>query len=567
MMLLRRFARRHVSTNAAQRIYKSPFPPIEIPPQTTWDLAHQVAQTKRNDTALICGVTHATMTFGEFDQAVLKTATAFAERGVTKGTVVLTNMINCMEYPILYHALTSLGAILSPASPTFSSRELIQQLVASKASFIVTHSTAEDAAIEAADAVSIPPEHRFVVDKSTKSLAPFSVLQQVSSIKVPDTELNHAGDVNYLPFSSGTTGPPKGVKLSFSNLAVNVLQWHNIDPFTAPALALLPYNHIYGTTLMNVLLYCGQPQVILPRFEPESFLYALQTYKVMIFEKSSASQSKQIEKFNIAPPVAAFLAKHPLVDEYDLSATKVLVSGAAPMGEALEQAVYDRLGIKIKQAYGMTELSPVSNYSHSASTKSSSTGQLFPNTELRIVCPSTGKDLPPYETGELWYRGPQVMLGYLNNPDATNATMTSCGFLKTGDLGYIDDDGHVFVVDRLKELIKYKGHQVAPAELEDLILKHPKVFDVACIRGYDEQGEELPKACVVVRPGEKLTADGTPIEKALANISWLVELMAFVEENVSPFKKVRQVVFLDAIPKSASGKILRRELQAKFGKK
>ncbi|RHY52915.1 hypothetical protein DYB34_009517 [Aphanomyces astaci] len=246
------------------------------------------------------------------------------------------------------------------------------------AKFVVTHDSVENAATDAAKSESIPTDRIFSVGSSPSGIQSFR----------------------------------HGVRLSFWNLAVNALQWQTIDKFTSPALAMLPYNHIYGTTLMNGVLLSGQPQVILPKFDPVTFLQALQQYK-------------------------------------------------------------------------------------------SSSGNLVPNTELRVVCPSSGADLPPHALGELWYRGPQVMLGYLNNHSATEATMTSCGFMKTGDLGYIDDDGHVYVVDRLKELIKYKGHQL--------------VFE---------------------------------------------DLMAYVAASVAPFKKVRQVEFVDAIPKSPSGKILRRELQA-----
>ncbi|KAF0690881.1 hypothetical protein As57867_017712, partial [Aphanomyces stellatus] len=241
------------------------------------------------------------------------------------------------------------------------------------------------------------------------------------------------------------------------------------------------------------------------------------------------------------------MATHPLVDEYDLSATKYFVSAAAPLGPTLEAAVQARLGIKTKQAYGMTELSPLVHYTRDGHERPAASGHLVPNTELRVVCPTTGADLGPHQIGELWYRGPQVMLGYLNNDDATRATITSCGFLKTGDLGYVDDDGNLFVVDRLKELIKYKGYQVAPAELEDVIMKHPKVLDVACIRGYTGNGDEVPKACVVAKPNSDLSAE---------------ELMEFVATHVAPHKKVRQVAFVPSIPKSASGKILRRQLQA-----
>ncbi|ETV69831.1 hypothetical protein H257_14454 [Aphanomyces astaci] len=519
-----------------QRIYKSAYPPIPATPVTTWQLVQQAAKIFADAPALICGISHKHVTYREFEDTVLQVASSLSERGVAKGDVVLTNMINCIEYPVLYHALTSLGAILSPAPPSFSGAELAQQLKASNAKFVVTHDSVENAATDAAKSESIPTDHIFSVGSSPSGLQSFSELQQPttsSSTLRPEVIIHAHKDVNYLPFSSGTTGPPKGVRLSFWNLAVNALQWQTIDKFTSPALAMLPYNHIYGTTLMNGVLLSGQPQVILPKFDPVTFLQALQQYK--------------IQKAHIVPPLAAFLAKHPLVDEYDLSATTTLVSGAAPMGHALEQAVKDRLGISIKQAYGMTELSPVATYSHDSSIKSSSSGNLVPNTELRVVCPSSGADLPPHALGELWYRGPQVMLGYLNNHSATEATMTSCGFMKTGDLGYIDDDGHVYVVDRLKELIKYKGHQVAPAELEDVILKHPSVLDVACIRGYDDNNDEVPKACVVLKPHATLSAK---------------DLMAYVAASVAPYKKVRQVEFVDAIPKSPSGKILRRELQA-----
>ncbi|ETW02874.1 hypothetical protein H310_05346 [Aphanomyces invadans] len=524
------------SVGGNQRIYKSPYPPIRGEPRTSWQLVQDAIKTYADKPALICGVSHRHMTFREFDGAVQNVAASFSARGLSKGDVVLTNMVNCIEYPVLYHALTSIGAILSPAAPSFACAELAQQLEASNATFVVTHKAVEAAAMDAAKLHSIAIDRIFSVGGSNAGIPSFSELQSPpSTTRRSPVGIDAARDVNYLPFSSGTTGPPKGVRLSYWNLAVNALQWQAMDRFNAPALAVLPYYHIYGTTLMNGALLSGQPQVILPKFDPATFLYALQHYK--------------IEKGHIAPPLAAFLAKHPLVDQYDLSATKILVSGAAPMGQALEEAVKNRLGISIKQAYGMTELSPVATYSHDSSTKSSSSGHLVPNTELRVVCPATGTDLPPHSTGELWYRGPQVMLGYLNNDAATEATMTECGFLKTGDLGYIDDDGHIYVVDRLKELIKYKGHQVAPAELEDVLLKHPSVLDVACIRGYDDKNDEVPKACVVLKANAQVTAE---------------DLMEYVADHVAPFKKVRQVVFVDFIPKSASGKILRRELQAKY---
>ncbi|KAF0698398.1 Aste57867_10965 [Aphanomyces stellatus] len=536
-----------------QRIYTSPHASLDLTPRISWDIVRASSKAIAEKPAFICGIDHEVMTHRDFIANVEKTATALAQRGVTKGTVIITNTINCVEYPILYHALTALGATMSPASPLFSVADLVRQIHASKATFFVTHESVETAARDAAVATGLSLGHCFCIG-SPKHMQAFSVLQEVLDVVVPSVELDIKNDVNYLPFSSGTTGQPKvkyhisfavavygfenphfskGVKLSFWNMAINMLQMGHGETFTSPAMVVLPLYHIYASTLMNTILVSGQPQVILPKFDHDHFLHCLERYK--------------ITKAHIVPPIASFLAKHPRVDDYDLSAMQYLISAAAPMGPGLEEAVLKRLGITVKQCYGMTELSPIVNYTKDDECKSSSTGYLVPNTELRVVCPSSQKDLSPNEVGELWYRGPQVMLGYLNDDDATTNTMTICGFLKTGDLGYIDDHGHVFVVDRLKELIKYKGYQVAPAELEDVILKHPKVLDVACIRGYDTHGEEVPRACVVVKPGERLTSK---------------EIMDFVATHVAPYKKVRQVVFMDVIPKSNSGKILRRELQA-----
>ncbi|CAK4638503.1 unnamed protein product [Aphanomyces euteiches] len=498
-------------------IFKSPHGSIDLTPRTAWDIVKETSIAHADKPALICGVKHEQLTHGEFLHRVELLATGLAERGVGKGT--------------LYHAITALGATMSPASPMFSATDVARQIEASNATFLVTHETTEDAARDAAILGRISPDNCFCIG-TPKHFQPFSVLYGSSKRDLPPVSLDIMSDVNYLPFSSGTTGVPKGVKLTFWNMAINMLQMGHGEVFNSPAMLVLPYYHIYASTLMNTVLISGQPQVVLPKFDHEKFLECLERY--------------QISKAHIVPPIASFLAKHPLVDKYDLSSMQYVISAAAPLGAGLEEAVKERLGITVKQCYGMTELSPIVNYSKDNDLKSASTGQLVPNTELRVVCPSSGKDLGPNEVGELWYRGPQVMQGYLNNEEATSSTTTQCGFLKTGDLGYIDDDGHIYVVDRLKELIKYKGYQVAPAELEDVILTHPKVLDVACIRGYNEEREEVPKACVVVRPNETLTSE---------------ELMEFVASRVAPYKKVRQVAFVPEIPKNPSGKILRRELQ------
>jgi acyl-CoA synthetase (AMP-forming)/AMP-acid ligase II len=237
------------------------------------------------------------------------------------------------------------------------------------------------------------------------------------------------------------------------------------------------------------------------------------------------------------------LAKHAAVDRYDLSGVRWLFSGAAPLGAQLTEAVEARLSVRVRQGYGMTEASPATHYTAPGRERPGKAGQLMPSTECRIVDPTTGKDLGVGEAGEVWVRGPQVMKGYLNNPEATARTVDADRWLHTGDIGVMDEDGYLEVVDRLKELIKVKGFQVAPAELEALLLKHPKIADAAVIPVGDEDAGEVPKAFVVTRE---------PLEAA--------EVMTFVEQHVAHYKRIRHVAFVDSIPKSASGKILRRVL-------
>jgi len=283
--------------------------------------------------------------------------------------------------------------------------------------------------------------------------------------------------------------------------------------------------------LMNTGLRAGVTIVTMPRFDLEEFIRLHQEYGVT--------------RSFVAPPIVVALAKHPLVDKYDLSELKSVFSGAAPMDASLERACSERLGCEVIQGWGLTETSPVvtTNYNTPGGPRPGSVGVPLPNTEMRVVDPATGADVSRGETGELLVRGPQVMKGYLNAPEATAAMLDPDGWLHTGDLGMVDEQGYVFIVDRVKELIKYKGLQVAPAELEAVLLSHPKVADAAVVRFPDEEAGEVPKAFVVARD---------PVDPG--------ELMAYVAERVAPHKKIRQVEFVDEIPKAASGKILRRLL-------
>lgn len=357
----------------------------------------------------------------------------------------------------------------------------------------------------------------------------------------PDVVIDPGHDIAVLPYSSGTTGLPKGVMLTHRSIATNLAQ---TDALYRPKegeriLAVLPFFHIYGlAALLNQPLRCGATVVVLPRFDLEQFCRTI--------------EEQRVQALIVAPPIALALAKHPIVDRFDLSSVEYLLCAAAPLDNELAAACARRLGLpRVLQGYGMTELSPVSHVVSptEADPSPGSVGRMVPSTELRVTAlGGTRADLGPGEPGELLIRGPQVMRGYFGRPSETAATVDADGWLHTGDVGYVDERGYLYIVDRVKELIKYKGYQVAPAELEALLLSHPGIADAAVIGVTDAEGTERPKAFVVRAPGSTLTEE---------------EVAAFVAGQVAPYKKVRAVEFLDAVPKSPAGKILRRELRAR----
>jgi len=355
--------------------------------------------------------------------------------------------------------------------------------------------------------------------------------------EVPAVAIDPRNDLVALPYSSGTTGLAKGVMLTHRNLVANMCQMDGLDYFHQDdiLLCVLPLFHIYGlVVVLNMGLHLGATIVMMPRFDLDQFLGLIQKYRVTLS--------------HIVPPIVLKLAKDPVVDNYDLSSLKTIFSGAAPLGPELTRDCIKRIGCSVRQGYGMTETSPVTHSSPADPTKTKlgSVGPPAPNTECKLVDPVTGEELGPLEEGEVCVRGPQIMRGYLNNPEATAHTIDADEWLHTGDIGYADEDGHCFIVDRVKELIKYKGFQVAPAELEAILLTHPSVADTAVIPCPDDEAGEVPKAFVVLK--QDVSAE---------------ELMRFVAEQVAPHKKIREVEFIEQIPKSLSGKILRRVLVEK----
>lgn len=516
-------------------IFKSPDPDIEIPNKPLTHYLLERIEPYGDKPALIDGPTGRTITYSQFKFGVQLIAASLHKRGFGKGDVFAIYSPNIPEYAVAFHAVSLLGGIVTTINPLYTVEELTQQLNDSGAKYLLTISLFLQNAQTAVAHSKV--EELFTFDAAEGATPLISLLQ--SDGRVPDVEIDPAQDVVVLPYSSGTTGLPKGVMLTHRNIVANMVQCTSIKNFDLTSaddavLGILPFFHIYGmVVIMNISLAEGATVVTMPRFDLPQFLELIQAHK--------------ISRINLVPPILLALAKHPLVDEYNLSSLKELMSGAAPLGADLAQAVIDRIGCNVIQGYGLTETSPVTHIcpNFPGKIKRASIGPLLPNTEAMVVSVETEQPLGPNESGELWIRGPQVMKGYLNQPQATAVTLDADGWLHTGDIAYADEDGYFFIVDRLKELIKYKGFQVAPAELEGLLLSHPAIADTAVIPSPDEEAGELPKAFVVLKPGTELTADA---------------LMAWVAERVAPHKKIRRVQFVDQVPKSASGKILRRIL-------
>jgi acyl-CoA synthetase (AMP-forming)/AMP-acid ligase II len=489
-------------------IHRSPEPDIEIPDLTLTEHVLGGAAARGDHPAFIDGASGDVTTYAELADQVDAVAALLQSRGIVKGSVVGLVGPNSAEWAIAYHGILRAGAIVTPMNPLLTDKEIERQVRDSGAGLVI-----DDAAglVSEAEPGARPDE----VDVDPAELA-------------------------VLPYSSGTTGLMKGVMLTHRNLVANIEQaWSSMPVGPDDTLVgVLPFFHIYGqTVVLNLGLAKGSTIVNMPRFDLDQLLEIVERHGVTWL--------------HVAPPVILALATAPQVEGRDFSRLKLVISGAAPLDAELSGRAEARIGAPIRQGYGMTELSPVSHKSRLArveETPPGSVGALIPNTDARLVDPETGEDVPEGEEGEIWIRGPQVMRGYLNNPAATKETLTDDGWLRTGDIGRVDENGFFFIVDRLKELIKYKGYQVPPAELEAVLVSHPKVKDAGVIGMRMEEGEEAPLGCVVT--------DGE-VEAE--------ELLDYVAERVAPYKKLRRIEFVEEIPKSASGKILRRVLRDQYG--
>jgi acyl-CoA synthetase (AMP-forming)/AMP-acid ligase II len=516
---------------------RSPYPDVEIPEVSLYD--HLFADLGGRDAApaFVDGTSGASISFGELRAMTERIAAGLAERGIGKGDVVGIFAPNTPHYAAVFHGILRANAVVTSANSLYSPGELAHQLRDSRAKLLVTVSPFLDRAAAGAEQAGLGADAVIVLDGAEGHASLRDLLG--STAEPPPLDLA-PGDTAVLPYSSGTTGLAKGVILTHRNLVANLAQLEPVFQVGAESklLAVLPFFHIYGmTVMMNNGIHNRSTVVTMPKFDLPEFLRVIAEHRV--------------DYVYIAPPVAVALAKHPVVDSYDLSCVKVIFSGAAPLDAELGHAVEKRLGCRVLQGYGMTELSPVSHAMREDEPDGdlSSVGYALPNIECKLVDPATGQEVGPGVRGELWVKGPNVMQGYLNNPDATAATLDDDGYLHTGDVAEVTEHGVFSIVDRVKELIKYKGYQVPPAELEALLLTHDGIADAAVIGVKDDEGEEVPKAFVVRQAASgDLTGE---------------DVMAFVAERIAPHKKVRVVEFIDAIPKSASGKILRKDLRAR----
>jgi acyl-CoA synthetase (AMP-forming)/AMP-acid ligase II len=520
-------------------MFTSTHPDVAIPSGTVFDeILGTLDEADLGRIALVDGRTE--LTYGDLRQRAEAVAGALAARGVAARDVVALHAPNGAAFMISYFAILRAGATVTTINALYSPSEIASQLRDSRATTYLTVSLLLPAALAGSAEAGLGADRIVVLDGAAGHESLSDLIAEARP--APEISVDAATALAALPYSSGTTGRAKGVMLTHRNLVANVAQTSPVLRVGADdtVLAVLPFFHIYGmNTIMNLTLRNRGTLVTMPRFDLPQFLELI--------------QARRVTYLFIAPPIAVALAKHPLVADVDTSSVRVIVCGAAPMDEALGKALLARIPATLLQGFGMTELSPVSHVTpfDDPDISVGSIGLAVPNIEFRVVDPATGEEIhavPGGRTapGEMLVRGPNVMAGYLGNEEATTATIEPDGFLHTGDIIEVGPRGEVYVVDRLKELIKYKGYQVPPAELEALLLTHPAVADAAVVAHPDEEAGEIPRAFIVRQPGDETSAE---------------ELMAYVAERIAPHKRIRLVDFIEAVPKSASGKILRKDLR------
>ncbi|CAC5378425.1 4CL [Mytilus coruscus] len=524
-----------------QTILGSPHPDLDIRKQSLPEYLFSKLDEHSHRIALVDFESGRSFTYSEVKEYAVRIASALRKLGYKKGDIVAIHATNSLEYAILLLALPAAGITITASNSSFTAEELARNLDLTEAACVVTTPTLLPVVTEALIS-------NFKIQTNIKDIITLGDVSGYKSIKTlmeddgsafpEDLQVDCENDIVALPFSSGTTGFPKAVMLNHRCMVAN-LQQLSYTLTTTPDdsfIAVLPFFHAYGMSVITYYAFAGGNKLVtLPKFDPGLFLQAIQNEKISLL--------------HLVPPMAVFMVKHPMVNDFNLSGVQRAICGAAPLGETVHEEFISRLNINLTQGYGMTEFGPASIID-AIPASIGTVGKPVPNTLCKIVHPGTNNLIKNVgESGEICMKGPQLMKGYLHSSEATNETVKE-GWIHTGDIGYIREDGNVVITDRVKDLIKYKALQIAPADLEDVLLKHPDIQDAAVIGIPDERTGEVPRAYVVRKPN-------CHVEEH--------QIQKFMKDHVAEFKFLRGgIKFTEAIPKTPSGKILRRTLRQEF---
>ncbi|KAJ8719773.1 hypothetical protein PYW08_011948 [Mythimna loreyi] len=536
----------------SEKVVLSPYKDIEVPKLTVDQYTFRNLDKWASKTAVVCGLTNRSYTY----EQVYKNSRIFAVNlrkkfNIKDGDTIAVLLPNIPEYPIITFGILAAGGVVTTMNPIYTAYEIERQILLSDTSLIITN---EDLVPKVKEALTLAKKEFPIISLNITQSPTEGTISYKELVEDNHANLSVLNEVNrsyndiaLLPFSSGTTGLPKGVQLTNRNIVSNCEQQnteirqyeYSTESHQDSTLVILPMFHSYGlSSCMLHKLSVGLRLVTLPKFQPDTLLNALLVHRPQLLY--------------LAPPMILFLGSYPQVTAKHLENVTCVTSGAAPLPSADIQRLYEKAerDIPFCQGYGMTEASPAVSATRKGEKTSENVGYALPNISLRIV-DADMKNLGPGEVGELLVKGPNVMKGYLKNPQANSEVFVDEDWLRTGDLAKIDETGLITISDRLKELIKVKGYQVAPAELENVLKEHPAVLDAAVIGIPDPVTGERPIGFVVFKPGVKATD---------------TEIIEFASKRVAPYKKIQQITFLNEIPKNATGKILRKSLKEKFCK-